>query len=119
MNSHIVLSLFHIFLVAPLFLTVGFLRVNTPDWLYWTILILGLLIGVYHLYKLFIRYVNKTGGQWINLIHILFVTPLLVYIGYNKKETLRAAYELLLLGGFAALGYHVLSIVRSLETLDK
>jgi uncharacterized membrane protein len=118
MNPHIVLSLFHIFLVVPLFLVVGFLRANTPDWLYWVLLVLGLIIGVYHIYKLFIRYMHKTGGQWINLIHILFVAPVLVYVGYNKKESLRAAYELLLLGGFSALGYHVLSIVRSLETLD-
>jgi hypothetical protein len=43
----------------------------------------------------------------VNLIHALWVGPLLLYIGIHKKETVRAAYELLLLTGFAALGYHL------------
>ena len=117
MDPHIVIAIFHIIFVVPLFLVVGFLRANTPDWVYWVLLILGLFIAVYHLYKLFLRYTHKSGGQWINLIHVLFVAPLLVYIGYNKKESLRASYELLLLGGFGALGYHVLSIARSVDTI--
>jgi hypothetical protein len=115
MDPHIAIALFHILLVVPLFLAIGFLRANTPDWLYWVLLVLGLIIGVYHAYKLFLRYTYKTGGQWINWIHILFVAPLLVYIGYNKKESLRASYELLLIGGFGALGYHTLSIARSMD----
>jgi hypothetical protein len=44
------------------------------------------------------------------------VAPLLIYIGYNKKETPRFAYELMLMGGFAAGGYHLFSVVKQLDT---
>jgi hypothetical protein len=45
-------------------------------------------------------------GYWVNLIHILLVGPLLVYIGYNSEKTHRLYFELLLMLGFAAIGYH-------------
>ena len=53
------------------------------------------------------------------MLHILFVAPLMIYIGYNKTESLRFSYELMLMIGFAALGYHLFSMVRTLQTLDK
>jgi hypothetical protein len=43
---------------------------------------------------------------WVNLIHILLVGPLLVYIGYNRENTKRKYFELLLMLGFASIGYH-------------
>jgi hypothetical protein len=45
-------------------------------------------------------------GYWVNLIHILLVGPLLVYIGYNREKTARLYFELLMMLGFAAIGYH-------------
>jgi hypothetical protein len=45
-------------------------------------------------------------GYWVNLIHILLVGPLLLYIGYNGEKTPRLYFELLLMLGFAAIGYH-------------
>jgi FtsH-binding integral membrane protein len=118
-DPHIVIALFHIFLVAPLFFVVAYMRGNTPEWLYWVMLILGLVVLVYHSYKGYIKYMFKSNSVWINLIHVLFVAPLLIYIGYNQKESLRFAYELLIMGGFAVLGYHTLSLIRSLETMDR
>lgn len=44
---------------------------------------------------------------WINVMHVLYIGPLLIYIGYNKKDTPRYAYEILALFGFGALGYHI------------
>jgi hypothetical protein len=45
-------------------------------------------------------------GYWVNLIHIILVGPLLVYIGYHGVKTARLYFELLMLLGFAAIGYH-------------
>lgn len=53
------------------------------------------------------RFQTKSQLIWINLVHVLWVGPLLLYIGAKKKDTPRPAYELLLLTGFAALGYHL------------
>jgi hypothetical protein len=119
MNYSIILNIFHIFIVSPLFLVVGYLKVNNPIYMYWILLVLGLIVLAYHSYKLSVRIMNNSSYWWINAIHILFVAPLMIYIGYNKTETLRFAYELMIMLGFASLGYHTFSIVRTLQTLDK
>jgi high-affinity Fe2+/Pb2+ permease len=119
MNIHIALALFHIFLVAPLFFVVGYMQASTPTWVYWGMLVLGCGIFAYHLYKTFIKYMTKSMSMWINLIHVLVIAPVLIYIGYKQKESLRFSYELLMMLGFAAIGYHTLSLVRSIETLEK
>lgn len=111
MDAHLLLALFHIIAVVPLFLYVGFQRAATPEWLYNGLFGLGLLLLVYHGAKGFIRLIAKSGMAWINLIHAFLIAPLLIYIGYFGKKTERPAYELLLMAGFAALGYHVKSLI--------
>ena len=109
------LSLFHILIIAPLFLFVGFQRADTPTWLYNVFLVLGIIILLYHGYRLSVRLRDNSGYAWVNLIHILFVAPLLIYVGYHKKETPRSGYEITLMLGFAAMGYHLFSLVRNIE----
>lgn len=46
------------------------------------------------------------------------VAPLLIYIGIKQKETPRPAYELLALVSFAALGYHMYSLVLQANVTD-
>ena len=46
-------------------------------------------------------------NPWINYLHILIVGPLLLFIGYKNTETPRYAFELLLMLGFASIGYHL------------
>lgn len=118
-DPHMIVAVFHIFLVAPLFFAVAYMRSGTPEWLYWILLLLGLIVFVYHAYKGYIKYIFKSNSVWVNLIHVLFVAPLLIYIGYRQKDTLRFAYELLFMSGFAVLGYHTLSLIRSIETMDR
>lgn len=115
MDSHIMLSLFHLVFVAPLFLGVGFIRSATPEWLYMGILVLGVAILLYHSYKLLLRIKIKSNYTWVNAIHILTVAPLLIYIGIKKRDTPRFAYELLVMLGFAATGYHLYSLVSQLQ----
>jgi hypothetical protein len=78
-------------------------------------LAIGVIVLVYHGFKLIVRLKNRSGYSWVNAIHVLLVAPLLIYIGYNKKETPRSAYELLLMAGFAAGGYHLFSLVKHLQ----
>jgi hypothetical protein len=114
-DNHFMLSIFHILVVAPLLLFVGFQRADTPSWLYNVFLVMGIIILLYHGFRLSVRLRNNSGYAWVNLIHILFVAPLLIYIGYHKKETPRSAYEITLMLGFSAIGYHLFSLVRSIE----
>jgi hypothetical protein len=119
MNSHVIIALFHILLVVPLFGYVAFQRAATEEWLYKVLLALGGIILFYHAYKSVIRLMVGSTFAWVNIFHVLIVAPLLIYIGYNGKKTPRAGYELLLMATFAALGYHLYSIVNELQTFTE
>ena len=97
--------LFHILLVGSLFLYVGIKRTLIPTQMYPILLGLGIIIIFYHIYKVY-NYIKLGKGYWVNLIHIFIVGPLLVYIGYNRENTSRLYFELLLMLGFASIGYH-------------
>jgi len=119
MDSHTILSVFHIICVAPLFLFVGFQRADTPEWLYNVLFGLGILLVVYHGIKAMIRYYSKSLSLWINIIHALLIGPLLIWIGFFGKKTSRPAYELLLIAGFGALGYHLKNILVQTQKITK
>ncbi len=119
MNPHIALSLFHLFLVAPLFFAVGFMRSETPSWLYTVLLVLGVVLFIYHGYKFILRWRGEKSLMWINAIHAFIIAPLLVYVGMKQKETVRGGYELLLMTGFAAFGYHLYSLVKEMQVMDR
>jgi hypothetical protein len=105
MNTETLVHLFHILIVGSLFLYVGITRVKIPKWMFPILLALGAVIIVYHIYKLY-NYMKADKPYWVNLIHILLVGPVLVYIGYNRENTSRRYFELLLMLGFASIGYH-------------
>jgi len=118
MNPHIALSLFHLLIVVPLLLYIGFQRTDTPSWIYYAIGSIGAIIFFYHGFRLVQRLAASSPNAWINAIHVLLIAPLLMYLGFHQKESPRAAYELLLLLAFGALGYHLFSLVRRLQTHD-
>jgi hypothetical protein len=97
--------LFHILIVGSLFMYVGIYRTAIPTTMYPILLGLGLIIVFYHSFKVY-NYIKQGKGYWVNLIHIFIVGPLLVYIGYNREKTARLYFELLLMLGFASIGYH-------------
>lgn len=117
MDSHLLLSLFHIFAVVPLFLYVALSRGNTVKGVYGFLLVLGAIILLYHLFKAWKRYTSGSPLLWVNLIHVFYVAPLLIYIGYREKDTPRYVYELLAMVAFAALGYHTYSLILSTNVL--
>lgn len=105
MNKEVLVHLFHLLLVGSLFLYVGIQRTAIPTVLFPILFWLGIVIILYHLFKIY-TYVKLRKGYWVNLIHILLVGPLLLYIGYNGEKTTRLYFELLLMLGFSAIGYH-------------
>lgn len=106
MDIHTIVHLFHILIVGILFLYVGIRRDSLGEVWFKFLFYLGIFIVLYHLYKVFI-YLSIDKGIWVNLIHILLVGPLLVYIGHYGKDTSRKYFEMLLMLGFASIGYHM------------
>lgn len=104
-NYHYIVHLFHIIFVGGIFLYFGITRTNNPKFALQMLMYLGLFIIVYHIYKAY-GYNIAGKGYWVNLIHIFIIGPLLVYIGYNAEKTQRLYFELLMMLGFASIGYH-------------
>ena len=111
-GNHELVHLFHILFVGGLFLYVGLTRTSIPKMMYSFLLGLGVIVFLYHLYKVY-NYIKNNKSYWVNLIHIFLVAPLLIYIGYNKENTSRKYFELLLMLGFASIGYHSYYLVKS------
>jgi hypothetical protein len=105
MDKEVYVHLFHIIIVGSLFLYVGISRDKTNPILYPILLGLGIIIILYHIYKTY-KYIKENKGYWVNLIHIFLVGPLLIYIGYNGEKTTRKFFEILMMLGFSAIGYH-------------
>jgi hypothetical protein len=112
MDTHSIINLLHILFVTPLFLYVSIQRNDNPDAMFNFLLVLGGFITLYHLFKSYMKYKVNSPFLWVNLIHVFYVGPLLIYIGYNKKETPRVAYEILMLLAFAAGGYHLYQLAH-------
>jgi len=119
MDIHLLLALFHIAAVVPMFLYVGFQRAATPEWLYHVLFGIGLVLLVFHGAKAAIRIMARSASAWINVFHAALVAPLLIWIGYFGKKTERPAYELLLIAGFGALGYHLTNLIVITQTFMK
>jgi membrane-bound metal-dependent hydrolase YbcI (DUF457 family) len=112
MDTHSIINIFHILFVAPLFLWVGSQRSSIPEWVYWLLLTLGLVVTFYHGMKTVQKLKAYNPSVWVNAIHALLIGPLLLYLGIKKKDSLRGGYELLLLAGFGALGYHLFELAK-------
>jgi hypothetical protein len=113
MDTHILVYIFHIIIVGSLFIYVGITKDKMPNVMYSILFYLGIIIFFYHIYKVY-NYIKIGKGYWVNLIHILIVAPILVYIGYNREKTRRLFYEILLMLGFAAIGYHGYYLIKSI-----
>ncbi len=102
MTKSQIIQLFHILIVASIFIYIGVVRTDIPEYLFPIILGFGVVVVLYHAYKTFVN----PARAWLYLIHVLLVGPLLIYIGHTGKNTERKFFELLLLLAFATLGYN-------------
>jgi len=117
MDTRLLLNFFHILLVAPFLLWIGIARGNIPAEVFQGLVALGIFLIIYHGYKAYGRWLKSSDNLWVNLIHVVWLGPLLIYIGYRKKETPRSAYEMLLLTAFGALGYHLYEVATTFDFL--
>ena len=113
MDSHLQLAIFHVVVIAPLFIYVGLAREQVPDAVFYTLGSIGIVIALYHAYRAYEK-IKEGKSPWVNYIHIFLVAPLLIILGYNRKTTNRKYFEMLLMLGFASGGYHALSIMRDM-----
>lgn len=119
MDALLLIGILHVALIVPFLLWVGFNRAATPDWVYQVLFGFGILVLLYHGYKAVGRYFAKSPVMWINVIHVLFVAPLLLWIGFYEKKTERPAYDMLLIVAFGAFGYHLYKLVVVSQTFVK
>ena len=113
MTSRAPLHLLHLVALGPLFIYVGLERENVPDNVFTGLGLLGLLLLFYQSYKAYLK-LKDGKSAWVNWIHILLIAPLLLILGYLKKDASRRYFEMLLLLGFAAIGYHGLYLMREM-----
>ena len=104
-------NLLHVFGLGPLFLYVGLYRDTVPDAIFQLLGLLGFLVLAYHTYRAYVN-LKENKSAWVNWIHILLVVPLLLILGYLKKDASRRYFEMMLILGFAAIGYHGLYLIR-------
>lgn len=97
--------LFHILIVGGLFLYVGITKLNIPTFMYPILVIFGIIIILYHGFKVY-KKLSVGMNPWVNYIHLFIIGPLLLYIGLNRENTERRYFEILLMLGFASIGYH-------------
>jgi energy-coupling factor transporter transmembrane protein EcfT len=112
-NSHTALALFHLLVAGPFLIYVGLQGNALPDAVFMILGGLAAVIFLYHGYRAYTK-ISEGKSAWINWIHLLFVAPLFAYIAYTKKETPRRFFELALMGGFAAVGYHGFYTLKSM-----
>jgi len=105
MTENLVIHLFHILIIGSLFLYVGITKTNIPNFMYFVIITLGIIIILYHGFKIY-KKLKDGYNPWINYIHFFIIGPLLLYIGMNRDKTQRFYFEILLMFGFASIGYH-------------
>lgn len=119
LDKYFLVVVFHVAVVAPVLMWVGFNRAATPDWLYSVLFGFGILVAAYHGYKAIVRLIARSPVVWVNLIHVLLVAPLLIWVGYNAKKTGRPAYDMLLMIAFAAFGFHLYKLIVISQTFTR
>jgi threonine/homoserine/homoserine lactone efflux protein len=87
-------------------------------WVFTILQILGLLVLVYHAYRILTRWRAHGLTVWINILHVFTVAPLLIYIGCMGYDTPRWAFEVMAMFGFAVIGYHIYSMVMQIQRID-
>jgi hypothetical protein len=99
----------HVVGSGPLLVYLGATAVRKPAWVYRVVLVVGVLLAAVVAGLLFLRPWRADGGIWL-LVHLLVVSPLLLWLGAVGDAAPRVVTSLVLALGCAALGYHVLAM---------
>lgn len=101
MDTRTILSLVHVFVLGPLLVAIGAGYVDAYPM---AIAALGAFITVYHAWRGYSKYAAG-AVPWVNAIHALVVGPTLFAKGWTAAPP-RWLNEIILMLGFAAIGYH-------------
>lgn len=104
-------NLYHVFGIGPLFIYVGIYRETVPDSIFQLLGVLGFVLIGYHALRAY-SLLKENKSAWVNWIHIFLIAPLLLLLGYLKKDASRRYFEMMLMLGFAAIGYHGFYLMR-------
>ena len=102
------ISLFHIFIVAPLLIYVGIQKYLSHTF-YQFLYYLGIGIVLLHLFKS-IKKLPRIA--YMNYLHVLLFGPLLIYIGYYERNTPLFVYDIIEFLGVLAIFYHGIKIIK-------
>ena len=94
--------LVHILVFSSLLFYVGSVGKNLPDFMFPLLMILAIGVLGYHIYKSW----KVPNFAWVNYIHIFLIAPIFFIIGYYGKSVSSLYFELCIMLGFAAFGYH-------------
>jgi hypothetical protein len=117
MNSHVMISLFHILVTGPLFIYLGY-KAQTQSYAKIPLLVGIIFVGFAFLYLLWKLYSGYDGlmemirSGWIYLFHVLLVFPILLYImvgWYMRPSIPLHSFEIfcLVIFGLLAVMFHV------------
>lgn len=107
MDTRTVLSLVHVFVLGPLLVAIGAGYANAYPI---AIAALGAFITMYHAWRGYSKYAAGVT-PWVNVIHALIVGPALFTKGWAAADAPRWINEVILMLGFAAIGYHAYYLV--------
>ena len=77
---------------------------NTPVWAYWTSLVLGIAV--------FFDWAIRFKMSFMTIVHLVLVVPLLITIGVLKSKSPIYLYKIAIMIGSAAIGYHIISLLK-------
>ena len=110
--SHKYIYLSHILFGGPLLAYVGFMKQKTHNHVYKLLLLVGVIIALYHLYKLYIKFSKKKYISYVNLLHLLLVVPLLIYVGLYKEKVVYPTFDLLFAMGIGIIILFILKMYQ-------
>ena len=74
----------HVLFSAPVFIFLGHNPEIKKDWISYSVIGLGLVVVLYHLFKLYSAW-NLGYINWVNVIHGLVIGPLLIFAGWKRN----------------------------------
>ena len=113
MSSPLALHASHALLIGPALIFIALRPDALPDSAYTALMVLGVFLLGYHAYRAYSK-LRVDASAWVNWIHIFLVAPLLILIGYLKKDAASRYFDMLLMLGAAATGYHAVYLIRDM-----
>lgn len=102
-------KLLHIFVTGPILVYIS--MTDRREWKYLLLMFLGLMLAGYLGWRL---YKNPRWNYWY-IVHIALFATLFTYMGIAKEKAPQTFYSFLLAIGIAAIGYHIVRFIQSLQ----